>query len=134
MPFHFSVTAAAATASNETSTLLLLDEAPVFVGVHVAVSLCWCRYSLGTVINVNNSNNDTTLAITTTTNNYVHLILLSSCLALLPSLRTLCRSFDCTFLHSRLFNTDLLGFFFLFKIPCSACYCWYCCSLVVPVD
>lgn len=47
-------------------------------------------YSLGTVINANNSNNKTSLAITTTTttNNYVHLILLSSCL-LLSASRTL---------------------------------------------
>lgn len=79
-------------------------------------------YSLGTVINANNSNNKTSLAITTTTtNNYVHLILLSSCL--------LSASYPARFFHSRLFNTDLLahfGFFSLFP-PCSACYCWYCC-------
>lgn len=89
MPFHFSVTAAAtATASTtrDLRALLLFDEAPLCLWVFTSSpsSLCWCRYSLGTVINANNSNNNTTLAITTstttpTTNNYVHLILLSSC-------------------------------------------------------
>lgn len=60
----------------------------VFVGVHVVGGFDVLVYSLGTVINANNSNNKTSLAITTTTNNYVHLILLSSCL-LLSASRTL---------------------------------------------
>lgn len=60
----------------------------VFVGVHVVGGFVVLVYSLGTVINANNSNNKTSLAITTTTNNYVHLILLSSCL-LLSASRTL---------------------------------------------
>lgn len=79
-------------------------------------------YSLGTVINANNSNNKTSLAITTTTNNYVHLILLSSCLALLSVSYPRAR-----FFHSRslIFLPTLASF--PSSTVCSACYCWYCC-------
>lgn len=119
LPFHFSVT----NSSTPPLTLSFVDVDPVFVGVHVGFR-CVGVYSLGTVINANNSNNKTSLAITTTTttNNYVHLILLSSCL-----LRTLLLHVFSTLVYSTLIF--LPSSWLLFPLPtvCSACYCWYCC-------
>lgn len=104
------------------STLCFVDVDPVFVGVHVGFR-CVGVYSLGTVINANNSNNKTSLAITTTTtNNYVHLILLSSCL-----LRTLLLHVFSTLVYSTLIFLPSSWLLFLLPTVCSACYCWYCC-------
>lgn len=118
LPFHFSVT----NSSTPPLTLCFVDVDPVFVGVHVGFR-CVGVYSLGTVINANNSNNKTSLAITTTTtNNYVHLILLSSCL-----LRTLLLHVFSTLVYSTLIFLPSSWLLFLLPTVCSACYCWYCC-------